>query len=406
MIWLIIFPFILMLRNKIFFYLTSTLDFCSLRIFISSISSLFVLVIRLVIFKDVILKINYIEFLSFLTLILMVTLRYYFRSPILFFIILELTIPLISRLIIWLSKDQDKIVALVFMVLINLAGSVPFIIFFTQFDIQVLEIFFLKPFFIISRLWELRFLLVLVSKLPIFILHFWLTKAHVRASGCCSIILAGLILKLASFGLTKIIPCFFIRLSISLIYSSMSYGMIFMVIIIRRFFDLKYVVASSSIVHIRPILFIVYSLRLRGVVSSIYLITRHGIVSFVLFILVTFYYESLIRRSSRLGKGIESCCKTLTIFIFTFLFINIGLPPVINFLRELLMFIHVVNISIYISLSIFFVILISIVYVINFCTSIIFGKIINFSNLNSNIGMTTFIIISYLARLIVLPFLF
>lgn len=111
-----------------------------------------------------------------------------------------------SLSVILFSKDEDKIISAMFITFINLRGSIPFMVFCSQAENVAYNTSFLAILdFYLLFCGSLLFL----CKFPIFLLHFWLTKAHVRASGLFSILLARIILKLGTFGLFKFRPFFF-----------------------------------------------------------------------------------------------------------------------------------------------------------------------------------------------------
>lgn len=256
-----------------------------------------------------------------------------------FLLFLEICAFPMSFLILNFSKDFDKFISVLFMFTFNVLGSLFFIIFSYKFyfffrrDSFLLGLsgFYSKSFFML-----LCFTLILLIKLPLIFFHFWLTKAHVSASGPCSIILAGLMLKLGSFGLIKFFAIFLIltSLSVSLIFSVTLFSCLFFCLLIFRFTDLKYVVACSSILHISLIAPLVLTGTSQGLVSSIFIMTGHGLISYYLFYLVSLIYEFNHSRSPIFIKSLESYSKTLTLTLLSFVFLNIGFPPFINFFRE------------------------------------------------------------------------
>lgn len=112
-----------------------------------------------------------------------------------------------------------------------------------------------------------------------------------------------------------------------------------------RLFDLKYVVACSSIFHMALIFPSIYSFNYVGVISSFLIIVGHGLISLVLFFLITILYEFSFNRSIIFGKTLESLSKTFTFFFFFFFLLNLGFPPLINFISEVLFCFLIFNFS-------------------------------------------------------------
>lgn len=258
-----------------------------------------------------------------------------FRLSFLFF--LERCVILIVIFIFHYAKDQDKVSSTFFMFLTNIAPSFLFIWFCAG---------FLK-----DRIWSwvsfrgelgvimlLSFLGLLLSKLPIFLLHFWLTKAHVRASGPGSMILASLLLKIGCSGFYKFSWGFLslIKLLLNNFFSFFLIGRVFLLFCILRFADLKFMVACSSIVHIGPTFPLLLLSDSYRVYSCFLMMIGHGLISYFIFFLVTLIYEISQRKSSYFSKSYESLSRSLGLFLILFFLLNIGFPPFITFLRELL----------------------------------------------------------------------
>lgn len=260
------------------------------------------------------------------------------ENPFLFLFFLESCVIFMLVLVFNFSKDDDKVSSTIFIFFINILGSIPFMIFCSESaDFSYFEFYYMNGITSIFRLF--CFLFILCSKLPIMFLHFWLTKVHVRASGSGSIILASLILKIGSYGLFKFsfifhratfdgLKLFFVDFSI--------FTCFFLVLLMNRFFDVKYLVACSSIVHMLFIFPFCLGLTNIGMVSSLLIIVGHGFVSCFIFFLVRLIYELSINRSMDVNKSIERFSKSLSLFIFFFFLINLGFPPFIRFIRELI----------------------------------------------------------------------
>lgn len=150
------------------------------------------------------------EYYFYLFCFILSVLFFFFRivssNPLVFLLFIELTVLPMFFLMLNYSKDRDKISSRILMIFFNVFSSIPFIYFTTFFSVDYFCCFRQLDFNFIQ--FNRNFLLfccslILLIKLPLFLFHFWLTKAHVRAFGCCSIILARIILKIGSFGLLK-----------------------------------------------------------------------------------------------------------------------------------------------------------------------------------------------------------
>lgn len=296
----------------------------------------------------------------------------------LFLLRFEIIVLPLYALIYNFSKGKDKILSVLFIIFFNLFGSVPFIIFslkiinFTSLglsvNLELREVCF-------SLILAICYITVFLRKIPVLFIHFWLPKAHGRSSGTCSIILARLVLKLGTFGLLKF--GLLLLLSDSLVSFLCRFSMLGCLIFslfMYRFFDLKYLVACSSILHMGVILPSMCFFRRMSVLSSFLIIVSHGFVSFFLFYLVTLVYEGVQRRSSSLNKSLESHRKNIAIMLYVCLFLNLRVPPTINFLREVEICCSFFNFSLYPSVIFLASMLSNIFFTILVCSNVLFGK--------------------------------
>lgn len=339
MIWVILTILLIIFSCKELSFLNDSFSFKSenkILIFLSLSSILIIFLIR---FADIQKK-KKLFFTGFVTLFIIVSFNFSSINLIIFFITIEITIFPIIILIIFLSKDYDKISSTTLIVLINIVGSLPFILFLPSLSTYQSKI---RGSFLDIR-WNNKiiififFSIILASKIPILFFHLWLTKAHVRASGACSIILARIIIKIGIRGILfffqniQNLGLFLFNYTIRIaLWCSLT-----ITITITRFFDKKFMLASSSIIHI-SIMIVFLSNYFPSIVSSIIFISiGHGIASLTLFYYITVTYESHQNRSSVILKNIESVAKILQILILFWFIVNIGIPPFINFLREVL----------------------------------------------------------------------
>lgn len=364
-------------KDFIFFNLFVTIDESTFILYIIGIFSL--ILINTIIFSYITQTEFKLQTLLFPFIIISILLRFIIENLFVFLILFEIIIFPIFILIYNFSKGTDKISSVIFILFFNLSGSVPFIIFSRKFFDST---FFFSPFYFFgkeyfrSNLIFFSFLLIFLTKIPIIFFHFWLPKAHGRASGSCSMILARLVLKLGTFGILKFIRVFS-KKSIIRRTNIFTLGVLrafIFSIFIYRFFDLKHLVAISSILHISIIRPSCFFNRSFSNYIAILIIAAHGFVSFFLFYLVTTIYEGSQTRRTTRNKFEESSCKTNSIILYISVFLNLGVPPFINFIREMGFCRVIVNFSLIITGLFTISLLTNIFFTILICRSILFGK--------------------------------
>lgn len=372
--------FFILIKDKLF--LNSYLILDNFSLYILRLVPLIILLIYEFIFPFFRFYLKNLYFFSFGLVISLVSLTFLLNSSFLFLLVLEITVVPIVVLILNFSKIEDKISSVLFMLFINLLGSIPFFFYSSYFEkfysgICILDLYYIS--YSVDFFFLFSYLFILLCKIPLFMFHFWLTKAHVRASGSCSMLLARLMLKLGTFGVLKFTKIFnglsfnfLIFLSLGLLR-----GILFSVLMVR-FLDVKFMVACSSILHISLIAPFLLFMAPYGILGSIFIIVGHGYVSYYLFYLVTLFYEYSNNRSYDFNKSLESVSKDLVSIFFVFVFLNLGVPPFLRFIREFYFCVQLMRVS-YFSLSCFSVVmLLGILFSIFLLSKTLFGKKVGF----------------------------
>ncbi len=176
-------------------------------------------------------------------------------------------------------------------------------------------------------------------KVPMFPFHIWLPEAHVEAPTEGSVLLAGLLLKLGTYGFLRyLFPLFgFLNYYFSsFVIMLASIGIIYTSFSTLRQIDIKRIIAYSSISHMNMCILGLFSYNEVAFIGSIFLMIGHGIVSGGLFFIIGMIYNRFQTKIIHYFSGVVYYMPVLSFFFFMFTLGNIGMPGTSNFVGELL----------------------------------------------------------------------
>nr|YP_009271259.1 NADH dehydrogenase subunit 4 [Faxonius punctimanus]ANW09557.1 NADH dehydrogenase subunit 4 [Faxonius punctimanus] len=197
----------------------------------------------------------------------------------------------------------------------------------------------------ISVLWYFFTVLAFVVKLPMYLFHLWLPKAHVEAPVAGSMILAGVLLKLGGYGLIRVLSVFIEENKMfSWIWVGVSVlGGVFVSILCLRQVDMKSLIAYSSVAHMSLVLSGLIVFSWWGMNGAVIIMVGHGLCSSGLFCLSNIIYERLGSRSLLVNKGLLNLMPSLGLWWFLLSISNMAAPPTLNLLGEINLIISVMS---------------------------------------------------------------
>jgi NADH-quinone oxidoreductase subunit M len=181
------------------------------------------------------------------------------------------------------------------------------------------------------------FALAFAIKVPMFPFHTWLPDAHVEAPTAGSVILAGVLLKMGTYGFLRfclpLFPNAFI--DYTWLFSVLAIiGIVYGAIVSIRQVDVKSLVAFSSVSHLGFVMLGLFALNIQGVEGGVIQMINHGISTGALFLIVGMIYE---RRHTRLIEDFGGVSKKMPVFAAFFMIValsSIGLPGTNGFVGE------------------------------------------------------------------------
>ena len=290
-------------------------------------------------------KFNLKEFLMAFLMLDFLLIGVFCTLDLLFFYIFfeSVLIPMYLIIGIWGSRAR-KILAAYYFFMYTLLGSALMLVSIAYIywqagttDYEVLLTFHFSK-FEQSFLW-LTFFMAFASKVPMIPTHLWLPEAHVEAPTAGSVLLAGILLKLGTYG--------FIRFSLPLFpYASFYYaplvdtlatvGIIFTSFTAIRQTDFKRIIAYTSIAHMNLVVIGIFSFNSIGIEGAIFQSLSHGFVASALFLIIGVVYE---RHGTRLVYYYGGLTSVMPLFSFVFLFFsfaNMAFPGTSSFVGEFL----------------------------------------------------------------------
>lgn len=183
------------------------------------------------------------------------------------------------------------------------------------------------------------FFLAFAVKIPIFPFHIWLPEAHVEAPTEGSVLLAGILLKLGTYGILRFLfplfpnatiyyaPLVLLLSTLAIFYTSFT---------TLRQIDIKRIVAYSSVAHMNMCVIGLFTFDPIAITGSILLMIGHGLVSGGLFFLIGVLYSRFHTKIIKYYSGLVQLMPISSFIFFFFTISNMSMPATSNFIGEFL----------------------------------------------------------------------
>jgi NADH-quinone oxidoreductase subunit M len=229
----------------------------------------------------------------------------------------------------------------------------------------------------------LAFAVAFAIKVPMFPFHTWLPDAHVEAPTAGSVILAGVLLKMGTYG--------FLRFALPLFPDATRYftpllswlaiiGILYGALVSMVQPDLKKLVAYSSVSHLGFVMLGIFALTTQGVAGAILQMVNHGLSTGALFLLVGMLYE---RRHTRMIHDFGGLARIIPVFTAVFLIVtlsSIGLPGLNGFVGEFLILVGTFRVNVLYAVLGTAGIILAAVYMLWMFQRVMFGPVTHDAN--------------------------
>src|SRR5213596_1539560 len=193
------------------------------------------------------------------------------------------------------------------------------------------------------------FFFAFAIKVPMFPFHTWLPDAHTDAPTAGSLILAGVLLKMGTYG--------FVRFSLPLLPVASQHmigfiaflaiiGILYGALVAMAQHDMKRLIAYSSVSHMGFLMLGIFALNAEGVSGGIIQMINHGVTTGALFLLVGIIYERRHTREIAAFRGLSTTVPVFAVFFGITMFSSIGLPGLNGFVGEFLILVGMFKTSV------------------------------------------------------------
>lgn len=271
------------------------------------------------------------------------------QDMLLFFLFYELElIPLYFLIAIWggARREYAAMKFLLYTIFSSVFLLVAFLAVYTvsglnSFEVQLL----VKPLVPYSEAFQIITLTLITIgfgiKMPIVPLHTWLPDAHVEAPTAVSVLLAGVLLKLGTYGILRFGVGLFPEAAQDygwILATLAAINVVYASLVALAQTDMKKMIAYSSIAHMGYVLLGIATLQETGLQGAVFQMISHGVISGLLFMVVGLIYENAHTRDLNKLGGLFDRLPIVGAFMVAAAMANAGLPGMSGFVAEFLVF--------------------------------------------------------------------
>ena len=227
------------------------------------------------------------------------------------------------------------------------------------------------------------FALSFAIKVPMFPFHTWLPDAHTEAPTAGSVILAGVLLKMGTYGFLRFaIPLFrdAAFAAVPLMSTLAVIGIIYGAVMCIMQTDLKRLIAYSSVSHLGYVMLGIFAFNMQGLEGGIYQMLNHGISTGGLFLIVGMIYDRRHTRMIADFGGLSKVMPKLAVFFMIVTLSSIALPGTNGFVGEFLILLGAFRSNIVFALLAATGVILGAVYMLWMFQRVMFGQLTKEAN--------------------------
>jgi len=231
---------------------------------------------------------------------------------------------------------------------------------------------------LLQKLAFLGFFVAFAIKVPLVPFHTWLPDAHVEAPTAGSVVLAGVLLKMGTYGLMRFsLPLFpdASRYFAPEVLTLAVVGIIYGAVLALAQDDLKKLIAYSSISHLGFVVAGIFSFDPRGEAGAVLQMIGHGLITGALFLCVGMIYERTHQRSIPLLGGLAHRLPVYATLLAFFSLASLGLPGLAGFVGEFLILVGVFAAAPWFAVGVAVGIVLGAAYLLWMLQRVIFGTL-------------------------------
>nr|YP_010460997.1 NADH dehydrogenase subunit 4 [Ramisyllis kingghidorahi]UUF68150.1 NADH dehydrogenase subunit 4 [Ramisyllis kingghidorahi] len=283
-----------------------------------------------------------------IALLLLLMISFMVNNILMFYVTFEASlIPTLMLILMW-GYQPERLQASMYLMLYTVSASLPLLLSIMYFSQNTKSLLLLTPnkMPLPNILLSTSMMLAFLVKMPMYLTHLWLPKAHVEAPVAGSMVLASILLKLGTYGMMRTMHMWSNYMSINnIIFSISAWGAISTSIICIRQPDMKSLIAYSSVSHMALIIMGLATMTEWGWMGSMTMMLAHGLSSSGLFAMANMNYEAANSRSIMLSKGLMTISPIMSTSWFLLSTANMAAPPSMNLMAEIILTMSIVSFS-------------------------------------------------------------